>query len=75
MKFIGMQVTLFAVSPTVLHTLAGYLLFRIFDILKVFPANLCETGLRGGTAIVMDDVVAGLYAHLSLWLLINVAGM
>ncbi len=71
----GMLVTLLAVPPTFLHILAGYLLFRLFDILKVFPANICETGLHGGYAIVLDDVVAGIYAHLSLRLLIHITGI
>ena len=39
----------------------GFLLFRCFDIAKVFPAARLEK-LPGGTGIVLDDVMAGLYA-------------
>ena len=39
----------------------AFFLFRIFDIVKVYPANRFE-GLPGGWGIMMDDVVAGLYA-------------
>ena len=71
----GLQVTLFMVPPTFQHVLAGYLLFRVFDILKVFPANFCETRLSGGWAIVMDDIVAGFYGALVLWFLIKYWGV
>lgn len=68
----GQLVTLigFAPSPTML--VAGFFLFRLFDILKPFPARRLE-GLPGGSGIMMDDLVAGVYANLALhgvvWLL------
>jgi phosphatidylglycerophosphatase A len=46
--------------------LAGFLLFRAFDIWKPFPARQAES-LRGGLGIMMDDVIAGIYAALVLW--------
>lgn len=39
----------------------GFLAFRLFDIVKPFPANRAE-GLPGGLGIVADDLVAGVYA-------------
>jgi len=45
--------------------LAGFLLFRLFDIWKPWPANAAER-LHGGLGIVLDDLVAGLYANLIL---------
>jgi phosphatidylglycerophosphatase A len=45
--------------------LAGFLLFRIFDIWKPWPAGPAER-LHGGLGIVLDDLVAGLYANLGL---------
>ena len=48
-------------APTRLAPLVlGFLLFRCFDIAKVFPAARLEK-LPGGTGIVLDDVMAGLY--------------
>ena len=44
----------------------GFLLFRLFDIFKPFPARYLEVRLAGGLGIVLDDVVAGLYAGLVL---------
>ena len=45
--------------------LAGFLLFRLFDIWKPWPAEPAER-LHGGLGIVLDDLVAGLYANLGL---------
>jgi phosphatidylglycerophosphatase A len=46
----------------------SFLLFRLFDITKVFPINRLER-LPGGIGIVLDDVMAGLYTFMSLRLL------
>jgi phosphatidylglycerophosphatase A len=46
-------------------TIAGFLLFRLLDWLKPFPADACER-LPGGYGIVLDDVVAGLWGALAL---------
>lgn len=46
--------------------LAGFGLHRLFDILKPWPCNRLEN-LPGGWGIMMDDVVAGLYAGGVLW--------
>jgi len=48
--------------------LAGFILFRVFDIWKPFPARRAEF-LPGGLGIMADDWVAGAYAALGLWLL------
>lgn len=48
--------------------LVGFVFFRFFDALNVFPVNRIE-GLGGGWGIVLDDCMAGLYAQGSLYLL------
>ncbi|MFC1511770.1 phosphatidylglycerophosphatase A [Candidatus Latescibacterota bacterium] len=47
----------------------GFFLFRLFDIVKPPPARQAER-LPGGWGVMADDVLAGIYANLSLWLLI-----
>ncbi len=47
---------------------AGFVLFRIFDVAKPFPAGRAEK-LPGGWGIMLDDVVAALYSLAVLWLL------
>ena len=44
---------------------AGFILFRFFDIVKPFPARRCER-IAGGWGIMLDDVVAGAYSLLVL---------
>jgi phosphatidylglycerophosphatase A len=58
----GMYVALAGHKPTVFNIVLGFVLFRIFDIVKPFPVNRAE-GLTKGYGIVADDVVAGLYAN------------
>ena len=52
--------------------LAGFVLFRIFDVIKPFPAGRFEQ-LHGGLGVMADDAMAAVYANLSLrallWLL------
>jgi phosphatidylglycerophosphatase A len=65
----GQMISLIAVPVHWKYLLAGFILFRSFDILKPFPLRRLEA-LPGGTGIMMDDVGAGLYALalLQLWL-------
>jgi phosphatidylglycerophosphatase A len=48
--------------------LAGFVLFRMFDVIKPFPAGRAE-GLHGGWGIMLDDVVAGGYSLVTMLVL------
>ncbi len=61
----GYLLTLFLLPINWITLTAGFFLFRVFDILKPWPANRAEE-LNGGLGIVADDLIAGLYAHLIL---------
>ena len=74
-EIVGFQFTMFLITPTVLHIFIGFLLFRFFDIIKLFPAGLCERKVSGGYGVVGDDVIAGIYANISLLLLIKHLGV
>ena len=65
----GMLITLLGLQATWGGVLAGFLAFRFFDVVKPFPARWAER-LPGGWGVMADDVVAGLYAHLVLRLLL-----
>ena len=65
-EFAGMLVTFAGVTLTWKVALAGFLLFRFFDILKPFPVRQLEKALPGGAGVVMDDVAAGIMAGLVL---------
>lgn len=49
------------------YLLVGFILFRVFDIWKPFPARQAES-LPGGWGIMADDWVAGIYAAMGLWI-------
>lgn len=53
--------------------LFAFLIFRFFDVLNIFPANVLE-GLSGGWGIVLDDVMSGIYAFGGLLLLMKYGG-
>jgi phosphatidylglycerophosphatase A len=55
------------------YLLLGFILFRVFDIWKPFPARQAES-LPGGWGIMADDWIAGIYAAIGLWLA-RVAGL
>jgi phosphatidylglycerophosphatase A len=71
-EIVGQLITLSLAPAHPAAALAGFCLFRFFDILKPFPANWIDNHLHGGLGIMLDDVVAGLYAlivlQLGLWL-------
>ncbi len=60
-EIIGMLIGLIAAPLTPLALLIAFLLFRFFDIRKPFPVGWVDTHLHGGTGIVLDDVMAGIY--------------
>ena len=71
----GFLWTMFLVIPSVLHVMLGFIFFRVFDIVKPFPARLFQNRLPGGYGIVLDDVVAGIYANLLLLILVKFWGI
>ena len=46
-----------------------FFIFRLFDIIKIFPANYINKNLKNGYGVIMDDVVAGIYTILTLMIL------
>ena len=57
--------------PFWLSLLAGFILFRVFDVLKPPPIRLVERKVKGGYGVVLDDILAALYAHIVLRILIS----
>jgi phosphatidylglycerophosphatase A len=59
---VGMWISLLWLPKTPIVFLSAFFLFRFFDIIKIFPATYFDRK-RGGFAIMMDDVVAAVYAN------------
>jgi phosphatidylglycerophosphatase A len=72
-EMMGMGVSVFLLPPSAskLWLIAGFFLFRLFDIVKPFPADRAQN-LKGGWGIMADDLIAGLYANLVLQILIRI---
>ena len=68
----GMCVTMLGIPLTLNTGIAGFFLFRIFDITKPPPARQMERILQGGWGVVMDDVAAGIMANIVLRILMLV---
>jgi phosphatidylglycerophosphatase A len=62
----GMAVTLFALPFIPIYVIGGFALFRVFDILKPFPIRWFDKNVKGGLGIILDDIIAGVFANLVL---------
>ncbi|GJM45442.1 MAG: phosphatidylglycerophosphatase A [Gemmatimonadota bacterium] len=70
-EVLGVWITIAGLAPTPFVAIAGFLLFRAFDIFKPWPAGMAEKW-GGGWGVMMDDVFAGIYAAIALRLLLQV---
>lgn len=74
----GMLITMIAIPNHPVAWLLAFGFFRLFDILKPFPVNFFDQRFHGGLGIVLDDLMAGVYALASvqlLWLLLTNSGV
>ena len=46
-----------------------FILFRFFDILKIFPANIVDKRLKSAFGVILDDLIAGIYTIIILYIL------
>lgn len=65
----GFLITMATFPASWKYILPGFILFRVLDIIKPYPANRINDRVEGGLGIVLDDVVAGIYANLILQVL------
>lgn len=65
-EVVGQLIALYAAPAHPVAACAAFLLFRIFDIWKPFPVSWLDSHLHGGIGIMLDDVMAGIYALLVL---------
>jgi len=66
-EFVGLFVTLALVPFTWTNLLLGFMLFRFFDIVKPWPIKWLDKKVHGGFGIMIDDVLAGVFAALILY--------
>jgi phosphatidylglycerophosphatase A len=71
-EVLGMLITLFLNPVHWTGARVGFLLFRLLDVLKPYPANRFER-LHGGLGIMCDDAMAAVYANMGLRVLVALA--
>lgn len=69
-EFIGMWMTLFFIPQvTWIWILLAFVAFRLFDIVKPWPIKWFDQKVSGGFGIMIDDVIAGIFSSLIIYLL------
>jgi len=68
-EFVGFWITMFMAPTGWAWILIGFVLFRFFDVLKPWPINWLDKKVHGGFGIMIDDVLAGIYALIVLQLI------
>ena len=73
----GFLVTMIPVGVSTLNVVIGFILFRIFDIIKPWPIKWIDRRIHGGLGIMLDDILAGIIAGILLFMfnLWNPAGL
>lgn len=67
-EWVGYLVTMFLAPAGWIPVVLGFALFRLFDIVKPWPVRVADRRVGGGFGIMLDDLLAGIYAALVLQL-------
>ncbi len=70
-EFVGYWLTMFLAPQGWEWALVGFVLFRFFDVLKPWPVKWADRRVAGGFGIMVDDVLAGVYAWIGMQILIR----
>lgn len=68
-EFVGFWLTMFMAPAGWEWIVVGFILFRIFDIIKPWPIKWADQKVSGGLGIMLDDILAGIYALIILQLI------
>lgn len=61
-EIVGYLITMFMVPKSWSWIAAGFILFRLFDILKPWPISVADKHIKGGLGIMLDDVIAAIFS-------------
>ena len=73
-EFVGYWITMWAVPVDWVWILAGFLVFRVYDIAKPWPIRTLDRHVKGGFGIMVDDVLAGVMACITLHIALAFTG-
>jgi len=68
-EVVGMWITLLFLPRKIWWIVTAFLIWRLMDIVKPFPARQFES-IKGGWGIMLDDIMAGIYSFLSIQIII-----
>jgi len=71
-EIVGFLITMIAAPSGFIWIIIGFLLFRLFDIWKPWPISLLDRHIHGGLGIMLDDVVAGVFAAIIMNIMASV---
>ena len=69
-EFIGQSIPLLICENNFFLIILSFILFRLFDISKPWPASYFDLKIKNATGVIMDDIIAGLYTFLVIYLCI-----
>jgi phosphatidylglycerophosphatase A len=67
-EIVGYWITMTGIAVSIQTVIAGFILFRFFDIVKPWPIRQIDRSVAGGLGIMLDDVIAGVFA----WGVLNI---
>jgi phosphatidylglycerophosphatase A len=70
-EVVGYLLTMAAVPRTVMWVVAGFVVFRVFDIIKPWPISWVDRQVHGGLGIMLDDILAALFSLVVLQVLLR----
>ena len=74
-EIVGFLISMLMISPSLTSVLLGFFLFRLFDILKPWPISVIDSRVKGGIGVMLDDVIAGVFALLCMHLIAWTTGL
>ena len=66
-EFVGMWIALLFIPQSIDLIVITFIIWRLLDIFKPFPANRAES-LKGGLGIMLDDVISGMYSLIIIYI-------
>ena len=73
-EVVGLWIAMWGLPFTFQTAVLGFILFRLFDVVKPFPVRWIEQRVPGGWGVMLDDVSAGIYTQISLRVILMMAG-
>ena len=70
-EFCGLWLALGLLEYNTINIILGFILFRAFDIIKPWPIAFFDKKVKGGLGIMLDDIIAGLFAALCTYFIVK----